>query len=390
MSDHVPFIVGQSDIKLATAYFADSPFFRVAPSQAAALRQALPHAKLWVDGRVDGLHNYTSGNDATWRAEVDAFGCTAKLAQAVEGGPIDKDAITTFVDAVLSRCIKERPEWVSIPQVPVSNKVNRNKINKALAKAARAWKESTSASCNLMLPVIIAHQGLVNRKTERNTVIKSARTNYEEAQADGVWAVESSLNDQMGQDTYSTDRFPGLVAFHEEISEAMDESTIRVGGPYWGMNLVLWARGLIDHPAIGVGTAFQYYVPGLAPSKGKARVVVEAIRRCAVVDGLAGWIPKALKAKGLPKSAAQSLSELQTVVGRGLDKEPARRRTAKFYKQWIDTIAANHPDGRAVALYQDLSAAFVAGSKMPALDDIEKPATREAAKVARQLMMACL
>lgn len=391
MNEHVPFVYGQSDIKIAAAYYADSPFFRVAPSQASSLRAALPKAKLWLDARVDGLHNFSSGNDDDWRAEVKGFGDADHLAQAATTDTsIDKGKVSAFVEAAMARCQKESPEWVSIPQVPLHHKFNRNKLNKAMAKAARVWKEKEQASCKLMLPVILMHQDLVNRKTERNGSIKASRTNYEEAQADGVWIVESSMNDQMGADTYSTDRFPGLVSFHEEISEALNDGAVHVGGPYWGLNLVLWARGLIDYPAVGLGAGFQYYVPGQAPSKGKVRVVVEAIRRCAVVEGLKDWIPNALKAKGLPQTVSQSLSDLLDVIGKGLDKEPARKRTAKFYKQWIDTLAANHPDGRAVALYQDLSAAFVAGSKMPSLGDEEKPATREPAKVAKQLMMSCL
>jgi hypothetical protein len=391
MSYHIPFVNSKSDIDIACTVFKDSEFFRVAPSQASALRAKLPGARLWVDARVDGLHHYSKANDEEWKKEVGKFGGAEAIANLAQGsGVLDKNLVKKFVEAALNACYHSEPEWVSVPQIPIHQEINRNKLNKAMAKAAGEWKIGTKATCKMMLPIILTHQSLVNQKTDRNGHIKAAAVNYSEAKAEGAWTVEASLSDQDGANTFPTKRFPGLVAFHEELVEALGDSAVHVGGPYWAMNLVLWARGAIDYPGIGLGSAFQYFVPGVTPSAGKVRVVVEAIRRCAVVSGLREWIPKALKAKGLPQPASQSLRDLHDAIVKGLDKIPARQRTASFYKQWIDKIAANHPDGRAVALYQDLSAAFVAGSAMPVLDEAEGPATREPAKVARQLMMSCL
>jgi len=36
----------------------------------------------------------------------------------------------------------------------------------------------------------------------------------------------------------------------------MPTEAISVGGPYWGLNLVLWPR-MIKHPAIGLGNNFS-------------------------------------------------------------------------------------------------------------------------------------
>ena len=53
-----------------------------------------------------------------------------------------------------------------------------------------------------------------------------------------------------------------LVSFHEELQQASKDPKILVAGPYWGMNLVLWARSLVHYPAIGLGTGARYFLSG--------------------------------------------------------------------------------------------------------------------------------
>jgi hypothetical protein len=70
-------------------------------------------------------------------------------------------------------------------------------------------------------------------------------------------------------------------------------------------------------------------------------------------------------------------------------KNEARWQVAQFYKNWFDKFSALPPSGRALALYQDLSSAYVLGKTLPKLPEEEKTA-RSPARVAKQLMLNCL
>ena len=91
----------------------------------------------------------------------------------------------------------------------------------------------------------------------------------------------------------------------------------------------------------------------------------------------------------LPKedSAYSQLNEiLRNFAHLSID---SRMQVATFYKEWFDKISAVSPPGRALALYQDLSSAFVIGKKLPDLPNDEGTA-RKPWQVAKQLMVNCL
>jgi hypothetical protein len=52
--------------------------------------------------------------------------------------------------------------------------------------------------------------------------------------------------------TFDSIRFPALIKFHQEINASLPREAVSVAGPYWGLNLVLWAKGIVKHPAIGI------------------------------------------------------------------------------------------------------------------------------------------
>jgi len=60
------------------------------------------------------------------------------------------------------------PNWISVPQLPMLDDSSRNKINRALAKSTRVWKEARSESAELIVPVLFTNQKQILKKTERN------------------------------------------------------------------------------------------------------------------------------------------------------------------------------------------------------------------------------
>src|SRR5690606_1576071 len=110
---------------------------------------------------------------------------------------------------------------------------------RALARATGMWKSESSYGGRMILPLVFTHQAQINGKTQRNPKVQSAERCYHDAQADGFWIVDKSLIDDSGSATLRNKRFPGVIALHDEISDRI-ASKIRIGGPYWGLNLVLW------------------------------------------------------------------------------------------------------------------------------------------------------
>jgi hypothetical protein len=182
-----------------------------------------------------------------------------------------------------------------------------------------------------------------------------------------------------------------MVAFHQELRGVLPKSVFVVAGPYWALNVVLWARGLAEYTAIGVGSGFQYYVPGGPLSQGKNRVVVPPLRRQAIASSdLTAWVTQAEAAVVQGSPTAKELADLRRSLPQLIpDKELAKRQIAIWYKNWIERLEQAPPAGRALALYQDLSAAYVAGReiqlRLPRAEKVTRPE-----RVAQQLMMSCL
>jgi len=265
---------------------------------------------------------------------------------------------------------------------------SRNKINRALARNAAEWKRTRKHNVKLILPVIFTHSKQVSLKTQRKGEL--AKECYELAGAQGVWVVDSTLNDQDGSGSLDK-RFQGLIKFHQELAEALPSDAIKIAGPYWGMNLILWARGLIHYPSIGLGGAYKYYIPGLTPTTGSKKVALSPLRRLAVASpGLGSWFGQALTKIIRGESAYTELEELSRTLPRiHLALLSSKTQVAKFYKSWFDRLASVPVSGRALALFQDLSKAFVLGRSLPALPAGEGTARRPE-RVAQQLMLNCL
>jgi hypothetical protein len=199
--------------------------------------------------------------------------------------------------------------------------------------------------------------------------------------------VDSSLHDQDGVGSFAK-RFKGIVKLHEELSKKLPPRTISVAGPYWALGLVLWGRGLVHSTAIGVGRGYQYYIPGgRLPTSSKNRVALAPLRRQAVwSSALKTWIEDAVQKIPKTDTAHEQLSDLLKhfqILG---DKKQARRQVARVYKEWLKRFEDIPLEGRALALYQDFSSAYVLGKTLNDIPDKVKNPSR----LAEQFMMTCL
>src|SRR5205085_4703248 len=103
--------------------------------------------------------------------------------------------------------------------------------NRSLAAAAAKWRTARGFKGNLVLPLILVHVEQVHFKPRRATIVKQAEGRRARATAEGIWIVNSGLDDQSGSRTNGK-TFPGLVSLHEECRAVAPDSTFIVAGPY--------------------------------------------------------------------------------------------------------------------------------------------------------------
>jgi hypothetical protein len=102
------------------------------------------------------------------------------------------------------------------------------------------------------------------------------------------------------------------------------------------------------------------------------------------------WIDRREK-EAIPGSAThKELLDLKKLFPQVLhDREVGRSQIAVYYWAWLKRIDNTAAPGRALALYQELSSAYVIGKgideKLPQAEDVTNPA-----KIAQHLMMSCL
>ena len=151
---------------------------------------------------------------------------------------------------------------MTIPQLPIVTDSSRNKINAALAKATGKWKSKhTSFGGKLILPLIFTDQDQVNGKQH---AIQRYHWLRNIMRMPRLMVFGLSIKPLPMIAVLRRFEIPvslELMDLHSELNEKIP-SRIRIAGPYWGLNLVLWARGLIDYPAIGVGNSYQYFLAG--------------------------------------------------------------------------------------------------------------------------------
>jgi hypothetical protein len=394
MADNVAFVYSGSDLKRLRDYYDKPVAARIQLSNVTSLRrrQIQQVCPLWIDPEIDGYHRLLKKGDAwpRWNQYISQFKDHDLLADPNFLRKPDPARMAVFVGEVLEKCRKSEPAWITVPQLPLVGDSKRNKVNMVLAKATASWMAESKFGGRLVLPLIFTHQSQLKGKTQWGPKLKVARKWFDAVRPDMIWAVDSDLSDWKGSARFR-DRFEALVSFHTDLKKDFPNTTI-IAGPYWGINLVLWVRGLCDYPAINLGHGFSYrvsagYIPKEPP---RAVVALAPLRRLACYTAkLDTWLADAIDKLDSTDEAARQFSRLRSRFKNSAGHELAWNQAAEFYGEWLTKLNGIAPAGRSLALYQDLSSAYVLGKRLPVLPDTESPA-RSAGKIAEQLMLHCL
>ena len=392
MSCHIPFVNFSGDWSPARASYPNAGLYRIALQSPAKTPSPTSGLKLWADVGADALDNWPFDNNENYRTYFRRFSNTERIVSATFQARPDPTVVDSFVESILSAVLERisTPEWISVPQLTYVDGIERNKINRMLASSTQRWKTKANYRGKLILPVILTNQRQLNRKTERNSKISLAAACLDTSGADGVWVVDSSLNDQDAKGNFESIRFPGVVRFHQELSAAIPEDKINVAGPYWALNLILWVRGITSFTAIGVGKTSRYRVPGGMLTKGVSRIAVPPLRRLVTwKPELKGWLSTVLQTVAKSDPAFAEFSSLHKQFQLLADEATARLQIGKFYGEWVKRLEAAAPQSRSLALYQDFSAAYVLGKSLPDIPSENGPA-RCPSRLAEQFMGNCL
>lgn len=401
MSTFIPFVYSQFQCKLVDQFYAQAERVRVPLNRIGDLNLGSTSKKLWIDPAIDGYHTLQKRPNPFERKQD--TGDSGKFLWETYGNFLRQfpnyrnlvrqtptlQKIPSTVEGVLDACHEYKPQWLSVPQLPLVTGSANNKINTALARATREWRKNAGFKGKLIVPMILTrYAGQYDKKTLRNAKIAELKKCYERSTADGIWIVDSDLTDYKGIGTYQK-RLEQLVNLHQEIRNRLPDAVV-VGGPYWGMNLVLWARGLCDYPAIAVGTGFRYQIPGMSPRGAKTRIAIASLRRWVQLNPiLRDWLGSVLNAPPSDSAKAEFEAILAQFDSFMQSQDLARKQVAEFYSRWIDGHAKKSEDSRALNLFQDLSAAYVAGSPLEEFPKSEAPGRRPEV-VAQHLMLNCL
>ena len=345
-------------------------------------------SKRWIDAGTEGLGQ--ANPEAQWLQDFFAqFQAAKQLSEPQFQLSPDKNVVTTFVEDVLTFCQAKSPDWISVPQLPYADNAARNRINKRLAIATREWRQKTGGSAGFILPVILSHQRQTNTKALRNRKVQLAAECYEQSGAEGYWVVDHSLNDVEGSPAFDK-RVAGLVSFQKELEARIGRrARLRVVGPYWGLGLLLWTKGLAEYLGVGLGSAYTYYLAGGHRKTGRKRVSLPGLCRLATASKeLEAWITQAVEGMPLGSIRTEFIVVAQRMSSYLIDDPGRRRQVAKFHRGWYDAIAKVPEAGRPLALYQILSSAYVLGKTLDRLPANE--VARRPESVARLLMLHCL
>ena len=305
-------------------------------------RPSLPNTvPLWIDPAFEGLSLKPKARGDEWQAFIKTYPGHDKFEDANFLVRPQKTDVQAFVDRLMNDCIAHKPSRITIPQFPVDLNTPPFKLNRLLAEAAMKWRTTTNKQVELILPVVFTHQTQLANKAARNKVLSHIKSCLSRGQFEGLWSVDSSLADQDGAGTFD-DRFKCIIKFFEEVREIVGPTKHLTAGPHWGLNLVLWARGLVNHPAIGLGFAFQYHVHGGKSYKPKTRVALAPLRRWATYSSeLKQWLTDNIPLTPPGSSAHKALSDLHAKFASYVDQAIARQANCALLPRMVPLPECN-------------------------------------------------
>lgn len=391
MANICPFLKTKADFSLFEEFYSDADLVRVPITSSFRLTSSIRKKnKLWVDLEFDGFHPKAGARSDSWTELMAELPNFSDFRDPKFLRNPKKDKVDQFVNALLDQTDELGARYVSVPQLPHQGEFKVTRINKAMARASAEWRSKKSRSIDFILPIILTKRDHSAHITK--AFLDPIQSCFEESDAVGTWIVDESLDDQKGASTYQTERFPAMLKLSKELEKRVS-ARIRIAGPYWALNLVLWARGDITHPAVGIGNSYTYHITGGIPhNSSKVRLAIPNLVRWAVCGSqLEVWLHEAARKDDVnqpDKDQFLSLAALNRKVSTSSGKNAARRQIAEFYRDWIDSIESVQPDGRGVALFQQLSSAFVLGRKLKSMES--ENSAKQPEKIAEGLMTHCL
>jgi hypothetical protein len=394
MQPYIPFVTRKTGCQILTRHYADAAAAHVHADRLPSLKADLPRSvPLWINPAFEGFSIAEADRKKSWQAFMAKFPESTKFNDPAFLAKPRQPAVQSFATALLDECAASSPKRITIPQWPIDLTDPKFKLNRYLAEAATSWRTSRNVTVELVFPLVFTHQSQLDGKAERNKVLAHVERCLKCSDFEGIWSVDTTLADQAGTGTFEK-RFQCSIKFFDELRSLTGHGKHFTAGPYWGLNLLLWARAKIDHPAIGLGATYQYHIHGrfiILPQHPNVHVALPPLRRWATYSAeLKTWLAESLNVLPASHPARPALADMHNKFGSYSAEDPARNQVAHFYKEWFRILAANPPAGRAVALYQDLSAAYVLGkAPLPLLPKDEKSARRPE-RVAQHLMLNCL
>jgi len=395
MADYVPFINNDGDYNRFLKHYSDAKAVRVLLQRVnrQSVNTIARQSCLWVDAGMDGYDCLLTGKKMfdQWKRYIREFDPEMVLADVGFLQSPTREKVKKVAFAALDKCNSLEPTWISVPFLPVTGDSSRNRINRELAFSAGQWQTHCGFRGDLVLPLVFTHADQLKGRTQWKKTVDLTKRCYDDSGASIIWVAESELYDQMCRAAFVS-RFGSLIRFHEDLKEALPGSAKIIAGPYWGMNMVLWVRGLCDHPAVSLGAGYRYGISGaFAKRTTRFHIALAPLRRWAVASReLKDWIDDALVRIDADDPVYPAFRLLERTVDTSMmSEEASKNQVARTYKEWYDKIQQASPSARTLALYQDLSSAYVLGKQLPKLPKSEAPG-REAGKVAEQLMLHCL
>jgi len=388
LTPFIPFLTGSVELaSLALKLYSDCKLFRVPLRGYGNIRKRLSGRLLWIDTGLDGIDSDRDGKHGKFLAQHSVY---ELLDDPKSRRAPDKAKVEKVITSLMNAAAEANPFRVSIPQLPLANDGRRNQLNRALAAQAYAWATENGYADKLILPVVATHSNQIKGKTQRTPKISVVKQCVEASCAGTVWFVLANFNEHDATESYPK-RIQSIIDFHQEIRNALPSGTSMIGGPYWGLQLVLWSRDLISAAGITVGSGFQYYLPGSPKAPATARIAIPPLLRTArALPETREWLVHAAEVKRAMGEARyvellellKSWQVLQTDTG-------AKKQVAEFYRDWLERLVRTSESGRSLGLYQELSKAYVFGAGLPPLE-AERGRAREPACIAELLMLIAL
>lgn len=391
MADYIPFVNSIGDWDLVKEKFADSKIIRTTANNRGLIRTLSKGHDLWIDPATDALDNWPVESRSRLADYLNRLTGIDRLVDSNFQMKPKKEVLREFVESALQACISHNPQWVTLPLLPWKHETKRGRINKKISDLCADWRQSNPRfEGKFILPAIMTNWNQLKlSEGTRDNVVDC----FKRSTADGLWVVNTDLREISNPTAELRERIDLLVRFHSDIRirGSVRNGRFVVGGPYWGINVLLWSKGLSDYPAIGIGRRFEYNSPGGFAKRPKSRVVIPSLYRLVVADPeLRQWLQSLKERTELESDVEIEFTSLSRgMVDHNYGPRWCRQQVAGFYSNWLKKLQSAQKDSRALVLYQLLSRAYVLGKQLP--DDLPKGnKPRGPHKVAEHLMLNCL